>query len=82
MYSPPVIFLCDGFQLLFFCKNNSFKEIVSRNFEVLQMILMDRTVVYDVPLDVNLFFYFLFSYSIYVQSFERVKLLLMHLAKA
>ena len=50
----------------------SLKGIVSRDFGGLQMILMDRIVV---P-------YFRFHIVFKVQSFERVKLLLMHFAKA
>ena len=46
------------------------------------MILMDRIDVPDVPLEVFLFLNFRLHIFIYVQSFERVKLLLMHLAKA
>ena len=46
------------------------------------MILMDRIGVPDVPLEGNFFFHFSFHIVFKVQSFERVKLLLMHLAKA
>ena len=55
----------------------AFKGIVSRDFGGLQMILMKRIVVPDVPLDVYLFLNFRFHV---VQSFEQFKLLLMHLA--
>ena len=44
------------------------------------MILMDRIGVPDVPLEVYSFLNF--RLHIVIQSFERVKLLLMHLAKA
>ena len=57
------------------------KGIVSRDFEWLQTILMNRLCVPDVPLEVYSFLNFCFHIAI-VQSFERVKLLLMHLAKA
>ena len=43
------------------------------------MILMDRLVVPDVPLEV---FFLSFSYSYSSSKFERVKLLLIHVAKA
>ena len=56
--------------------------IVSRDFGGLQMNLMDRIGVPDVSLDVYLFLNFRFHIVIQVQSFERVKLLLMHFAKA
>ena len=56
--------------------------IVSRDFGGLQMNLMDRIGVPDVSLDVYLFLNFRFHIVIQVQSFERVKLLLMHLANA
>ena len=46
------------------------------------MILMDRIGVPDVPLKVYSFLNFRFQIVIKVQSFERVKLLLMQLAKA
>ena len=57
-----------------------FKGIVSRDFEWLQMILINRLCVPDVLLDVYSFLNFRFH--VVVQSFERVKLLLVHLAKA
>ena len=60
----------------------NFKGIVSQDFGWLQMILMNRIVVPDVPLDVYLFLNFHFHIVFQVQSFERVKLILMHLAKA
>ena len=43
-------------------------------------ILMDMVCVPGSPLDV--FFKFIFSYSFKLKSFKRVKLLLLHLAKA
>ena len=46
------------------------------------MILMDRIVGPDVPLEVFFSFFFRFHIVSEVQSFERVKLLLIHLAKA
>ena len=46
------------------------------------MILMNRLCVPDVPLEVYSFLNFRFHIDIKVQSFERVKLLLIHLAKA
>ena len=52
--------------------DTSLKGIVSRDFGGLQMILMDRIVV---P-------YFRFHIVFKVQSFERVKLLLMHFSKS
>ena len=58
------------------------KGIVSRDFVCLQMILMDRIRVPDVLLDVYLFLNISFHIVFYVQSFERVMLLLLHLAKA
>ena len=58
------------------------KGIVSRDFVCLQIILMDRIRVPDVLLDVYLFLNISFHIVFYVQSFERVKLLLLHLAKA
>ena len=59
-----------------------FKGIVSRDFGGLQMIMMGRIGVNDVPLKVYSFLNFCFHLVIEVQSFERVKLLLMHSAKA
>ena len=56
-----------------------FKGIGSRDFGGFQMILMDRLVVPDVPLEV---FFLSFSYSYSSSKFERVKLLLIHVAKA
>ena len=53
----------------------SFEGIVSRDFDWLQMILINRTWVPDVPLEV----FFCFHLVFLVQSFGRVKLLLMHL---
>ena len=46
------------------------------------MISMDRIIVPDVPLDDYLLLNFRFHIVFQVQSFEWVKLLLMHLAKA
>ena len=46
------------------------------------MILMDRIVVPDVPLDVYLFLNFFFHTVFLSLKFELGKLLLMHLAKA
>ena len=54
---------------------------VSRDFRGLHMILMDRTKVPGVPLDV-IFFKFMFLESILNLKFERVQLLLLHLANA
>ena len=59
-----------------------FKGIVSRDFGGLQMILIDRIGVPNVLLKVYSFLNFRFHIVIQVQSFERVKLILMHLAKA
>ena len=59
-----------------------FKGKPSRNFEVLQVILMNRIGIPDVPLKVYSFINFRFYIVILGQSFDRVKLLLMHLAKA
>ena len=59
-----------------------FKGIVSRDFEWLQMILMNRLCVPDVPLEVYSFLNLHLHVVFYFLSFERVKLLLMHLAKA
>ena len=66
------------------CSNSktNLKGIVSRDFGGLQMICMDRIGVPDVPLKVYSFLNFRFHIVILVQSFERVKLLIMHLAKA
>ena len=62
---------------------SSVKGIVSPDFEWLQMILMNRLCVPDVPLEVypflNLHLHIVYFYFL---SFERVKLLLMHLVKA
>ena len=46
------------------------------------MIFMNRAWVTDVPLEVYLFKIFIFLYSSLSSKFVRVKLLLMHLAKA
>ena len=37
-----------------------YKEIVSRDFEGIQMIIMNKTSVPDVPLEVYYFFFFVF----------------------
>ena len=58
------------------------KGIVSRDFEGLHMILMNRTWVPDVPLEVYYFLNLHLHIVFLVKSFERVKLLLMHSAKA
>ena len=58
------------------------KGTVSRDFGRLQIIVMHRAWVPDVPLEVYLFLNFSFYIVLKVQSYERVKLLLMHLAKA
>ena len=59
-----------------------FKGIVSRDFEWLQMILINRLCVPDVPLEVysflNLHLHIVFKFL----SLQRVKLLLMDLAIA
>ena len=54
-----------------------FKGIVSRDFEGLQLILMGRIGVPDVPLEVYLLFNFRFHIIFLVQGFERFKLLLL-----
>ena len=46
------------------------------------MILMDRAYVHGIPLDVNFLLSLHFHIVSLVQSFEQVKLLLVHLAKA
>ena len=57
------------------------KGIVSRDFEGLQIILMNRTWVPGVPLDVW-FLFFVFIYSNIISSkFDTVKLLLIHKQK-
>ena len=56
------------------------KGIVTRDFGGLQMILMDKIGAPDVPLKV--FFFFTFHIVFQVLSLQRVKLLLMHLAKS
>ena len=54
-----------------------YHESVSRDFRCLQMILMDRMEIPDVPLDVYILkFSFSYSFFVLVQSFELVKLLL------
>ena len=65
-------------------KNSLIKGIVSRDLEGLQMILMNihYTWVPDVPLVICYFLNFRFHMVLYNQSFELVKLLLMHSAKA
>ena len=58
------------------------KGKVSRYFGGLQMILMYRTGVADIPLDNYAFLNSFFHVEFDIQSFQRVKLLLIHLAKA
>ena len=58
------------------------KWIVSRDFGGLQMILMKRTWVPDVTLVVYSFLNFRFHIITEVQSFVRVKLLLINIAQA
>ena len=58
------------------------KGIVSRDFEGLQMVLMDRIGVPDVPLEVYSFLNLHLHIAFQFLSLQRVKLLLMHLAKA
>ena len=58
------------------------KGIVSRDFRCLQMILMDRIEVPDVPLKGYFFLNFLFHIVYQVFIFQQAKLLLTHLAKA
>ena len=55
-----------------------FKGIVSRDFEGLQMILMNRTWVPYVPLKVYSYFKLHLHTVFLFKSFERVKLLLKH----
>ena len=57
------------------------KGIVSWDFSWLQIILMNKLGVPDVPLEVY-FFFLSFSYSFLNLKFWQVKLLLTHLAKA
>ena len=61
---------------------NAVKGIVSRDFEWLQIILMNRLYVPDVPLEVQSFLNFRFHKDFQFLSLQRVKLLLMHLANA
>ena len=73
-----------GFHLIpnFVSAKLHFKGIVSRDFGGLQMILMNRIGVPDVPLEVYSFLNFRFYIDFSVQRFERVKLLLILLANA
>ena len=70
------------------CQDNQnvwcFKGTVLRDFRSMQMILIDRTWVSGIPLEVQYILLCIFSYGILLLalSFERVKLLLLHLAKA
>ena len=61
---------------------STLKGIVLRNFEWLQIILMNRSWVPDVPLKVYSFLNLHLHTIFKVKSFERVKFLLMHFAKA
>ena len=58
------------------------KGIVSRDFEWLQMTLINRLCVPDVPLEVNFFLNLHLHIVFKFLSLQQVKLLLMHLAKA
>ena len=60
----------------------SLKGIVSRDFGGLQMILMDRIGVPDVPLKNYIFSISCFLVVFQFLSLQQVKLLLRHLAKA
>ena len=75
----PLPKLCLFFKLQFF---HLFKGIVSRDFEWLQTILMNRLCVPDVPLEVYSFLNFCFHIVFKFLSLQRVQLLLIHLAKA
>ena len=57
--------------------------MVLQDFGGLQMILMDRALVPNIPPDVY-FFKFMFSHTVTFKSlsFQMAKLLLLHLAKA
>ena len=52
----------------------SFKGIVLRDFEWLQMILMDRIVVPDVPLEIYSFLNFQFNIVLEFLGLQRIKL--------
>ena len=60
----------------------TFKGIVSRDFEGLQMILMNTLCAPDVPLVVYSFLNLHLHIAFWFLSFERVKFWLIHLAKA
>ena len=63
-------------------QEQSLKGIVSRDFEWLQTILMNRLCVPDVPLEVYSFLNSHLHTVFKFLSLQRVKLLLRHLAKA